>query len=248
MSDWNGLSHFGAAITVLLLVTTSAVAQQPQTEAAPSGVPAPDSVEHYLPSLPPSIVPPRIMAPHPCTFPHSALYDHPTMPAIVTFTVTANGQVTNPSIARSSGSSHVDEGARECITKWVYAPALRDGIAVDQTWATEISLTITTRSGLPQPPPDAPQGSKFIMMPVEKYRATVSGIAGCQLWHPNAARGALIAFDVEADGSVKNASVAETSGDPAIDKDAVDCVSQRVYKPATRDGEPIEIRLTAALY
>jgi TonB family protein len=170
------------------------------------------------------------------------------MPAIVKFTVTAKGQVTNPSIVRSSGGDHVDEAALECIRQWVYAPALRDGNPVDQPWATEIGLTITTRSGLRHPSPDAPPGTKFVMMPVEQYRATVSSMVGCEYWHRTARRGALIAFDVEPDGSVKNASVAETSGDPAEDKDAIECISRRVYKPGTRDGEPVEVRLTASLY
>jgi protein TonB len=58
----------------------------------------------------------------------------------------------------------------------------------------------------------------------------------------------LVAFDVEPDGSVKNASVAGSSGDAATDRDAVDCISRRVYKPATRDGEPVEFRLTAELF
>lgn len=50
------------------------------------------------------------------------------------------------------------------------------------------------------------------------------------------------------DGSVKNASVEATSGDAAEHRDALDCVLRRAYKPATRNGEPVEIRLTAALF
>jgi len=226
-----------------LLFITTALAQQP---AAPTGSPDTGSYQSYLPSLPPSVVPPRIVAPHPCSFPHSAIYDHPTAPAIVTFTVTTRGQVTNATIARSSGSGRVDEAARECVLQWVYAPALRDDAPIDQPWATEISLTIGTRDQTPQLPADAPQGTKFVIMPVRKYRATIVG--GCEQWHRDAPRGVLVAFDVEPDGSVKNATVAESSGDPATDKDAIDCVSQRTYKPATRDGKPVEIRLTASLF
>jgi len=233
-------------VALLLVFTGPVPAQQSQPAAPPSAPPATGSFQSYLPALPPSVVPPRIVAPHPCNFPHTALYDHPTGPAVVKFTVTAKGEVTNPSIAQSSGSGRVDEAAHACVSEWVYAPALRDGVPVDQDWATEISLTITTRNAQPALPPDAPQGTKLVIMPVRKYRATIVG--GCEQWHRDSPRGVLVAFDVEPDGSVKNAAVAESSGNPAVDKDAVDCVSQRTYKPTTRDGEPVEIRLTSELF
>jgi TonB family protein len=205
-------------------------------------------MQSFLPALPPSVVPPRISAPYPCTFPHSAVYEHPTRPTVVTFTVTAQGRVTNASIVQSSGSGVVDEAVRNCVSGFIYAPAMHDGAPIDVSWAYEYNLTITGFRAPPALPPDAPQGTKFVMMPVEIYRSGVTSEVGCESWHQNAPRGVLVAFDVEPDGSVKNASVAQSSGDAAVDKDAVDCVSRREYKPATRDGEPVEIRLTAELF
>jgi TonB family protein len=205
-------------------------------------------MQSFLPALPPSVVPPRISAPYPCTFPHSAVYEHPTRPTVVTFTVTAQGRVTNASIVQSSGSGVVDEVVRECASGFIYAPAMRDGAPIDVSWAWEYNLTITGFRAPPALPPDAPQGTKFVMMPVEIYRSGVARGVGCESWHQNAPRGVLVAFDVEPDGSVKNASVVQGSGDSAVDKDAVDCVSRRAYKPATRDGEPVGMRLTAELF
>jgi TonB family protein len=239
------------SISLLLLFAAPASAQPVQPAAPPAGpppsvppagTPPSTSMENFVPALPPSVVPPRIEAPYPCRFSHSAVYEHPTGPTIVTFTVTAQGRVTNTSIAQSSGSGVVDEGVRNCVSSFIYAPAIRDGQPVDVTWAYEYNLTITRSRVPPALPPDAPQGTKFVMMPVWKNGGD------CDRWHRDAPRPALVAFDVEPDGSVKNASVAGSSGDAAIDKDAVDCVSRRIYKPATRDGEPVEFRLTSELF
>ena len=210
---------------------------------APPVGPSPGmTMESFLPVLPPSEVPPRLEAPYPCQFPHSAFYEHPTRPTVVTFTVTAKGRVTNASTAQSSGSGVVDEAVRDCVSAFIYAPAMRDGAPVDVSWAYEHNLTIT-RGRVPQaPPPGAPQGTRFVMMPGRK------DFASCELWHQNAPRRVLVAFDVEPDASVKNATAADSSGDAAIDKDAIDCVNRRVYKPATRDGEPVEIRLSTQLF
>ena len=210
--------------------------------AAPSAM----SMEAYLPTLPPSVVPPRLAAPSPCRFPRAAYFEHPTRPTVVTFTVTSQGRVANAAVAQSSGSSVVDDAVRDCISAFIYAPAMRDGAPTDISWAWEYSLTVSKgRVPTPAPPPDAPPGTKFVMLPVQKYR---SSIGDCERWHGSAPHGVLVAFDVETDGSVKNASVAGSSGDAATDKDAVECVSRRSYKPATRDGEPVEFRLTALLY
>jgi TonB family protein len=97
-------------------------------------------------------------------------------------------------------------------------------------------------------PTGLPQGTKLVMMPAEKPNVGISGVTGCEYWHSHSPHAVLVGFDVEPDGTVQNATVTESSGDPAIDKDAIECVSRRTYKPATRDGAPIEIRLAAQLY
>lgn len=212
---------------------------------SPGGAPPALAMDSFLPALPSSVVPPRIAAPYPCRFPHSVAYAHPTGPAVVTFTVTAQGRVTNASVAQSSGSGVVDEAVRDCVSGFIYAPAMRDGAPIDISWAYQYNLTITRSRLPPAAPPDAPVGTKFVMMPVQQYR---SSVGDCERWHGDAAHSVLVAFDVEPDGSVKNASVAGTGGDATIDRDAVDCVSKRAYKPATRDGKPVEIRLTAEMF
>lgn len=51
-----------------------------------------------------------------------------------------------------------------------------------------------------------------------------------------------IAFHIAVDGSVKDLSVAETSGSERLDEAAVKCASRWRYKPATgENGAPIEV-------
>src|SRR5579862_418133 len=103
------------SISLLFLIAAAAHAQSAQPAAAPATTPADGTapatppagpppalpMESFLPPLPPSVVPPRLSAPHPCRFPHSTVYEHPTGPTVVTFTVTAQGRVTNAAVAQS---------------------------------------------------------------------------------------------------------------------------------------------------
>lgn len=66
-------------------------------------------------------------------------------------------------------------------------------------------------------------------------------------WYPQSAlrRGiggaASLCFHIEMDGTVSDVKVAETSGNDAIDRAAVNCVSTWRYKPAIKDGQPVRI-------
>ncbi|MDE2133547.1 MAG: energy transducer TonB [Alphaproteobacteria bacterium] len=45
----------------------------------------------------------------------------------VAFTVTADGTVTNPTVAKSSGSERLDAAALNCVVDWHYHPAIEAG-------------------------------------------------------------------------------------------------------------------------
>jgi TonB family protein len=74
----------------------------------------------------------------------------------------------------------------------------------------------------------------------------------CEAWYAigskRPARSVLLTFSVETDGSVKDTAVIQSSGNPDIDADAVKCLGQRHYRPATQQGKPVQYRLTEALY
>lgn len=53
---------------------------------------------------------------------------------------------------------------------------------------------------------------------------------------PTAEGVARVAFTVKADGTVENPVISETSGNPLVDAASLRCVTNWLYKPATRDG------------
>jgi TonB family protein len=50
-----------------------------------------------------------------------------------------------------------------------------------------------------------------------------------------------IVFSIEPDGTTKDAVVTDSSGTAALDQRALDCVATWQYRPAMRDGHPIEV-------
>jgi TonB family protein len=69
----------------------------------------------------------------------------------------------------------------------------------------------------------------------------------CTQNYPQAAMAAhaegttLLAFKVTAEGTVKDPTVARSSGNQDLDDAALRCVAFWHYKPATRDGKPVEV-------
>ena len=52
----------------------------------------------------------------------------------------------------------------------------------------------------------------------------------------------LLNFTVEADGTVKDVMIVQSSGEGSLDNLAVDCTTQRHYTPAMRNGQPVKVR------
>jgi TonB family protein len=50
-----------------------------------------------------------------------------------------------------------------------------------------------------------------------------------------------LGFHIESDGTVKDITVLQSSGSDELDKAAMSCVSSWVYRPATKNGRPIEV-------
>ena len=77
--------------------------------------------------------------PHVCDQAKPADINIPTGPTVLSFTVTAEGEVKDPKIAKSSGNTELDARASKCVLDWRYRPAAQNGQPVD----TQSSATIT---------------------------------------------------------------------------------------------------------
>jgi TonB family protein len=67
------------------------------------------------------------------------------------FTVAADGTVSGVKVTKSSGSDRLDDAATECVAKWHYRPAVKDGDLVDAPMTVRVSWNLDE--------PDAAKGN-----------------------------------------------------------------------------------------
>jgi protein TonB len=58
------------------------------------------------------------------------------------FTVSADGTVRDVKVAKSSGSEGLDDSAMECVTRWHYRPAVKDGQLVDAPMTVKVAWNL----------------------------------------------------------------------------------------------------------
>jgi protein TonB len=119
----------------------------------PPVVPPPEIViQQPAPVTQPTIVtrpvPPKVLASspvgigraHSCAnaYPESATRLKEEGITGLTFTVTAEGQVENPTITSSSGFADLDQAALKCVSRWSYKAAIQNGQAVAVQWPANI--------------------------------------------------------------------------------------------------------------
>jgi TonB family protein len=149
--------------------------------------------------------------------------------------ITPDGDMRDASVFHSSGNKDFDRAAISCSMKRRLGSITRNGKPVEINWV----MRVYWRRRWPFLFLAASPNSK----PHECGKE----------WYPRAAYGAFIqgdtrlAYMVAEDGSVKDAKVAESSGDPDLDSAAVNCVSGWRYYPAEEHGKPIEFDLTTVI-
>jgi protein TonB len=121
------------------------------------------------------------------------------------------------------------------------APPPEINIQVD---APAPSITVTNK-----PPPPPPVVHQAVSTPVSIGRPHVCG----GQYYPevsvrlNEEGTATAAFHVMPDGSVSNVSIAKSSGSDRLDNATITCVGHWRYKPATQDGNAVEMPWQAAV-
>jgi len=222
-----------AAVVLCVLIGASGAQVAAPTKVIPGSTPVPTD-------LPPGVQAPEAIGFHGCSgYPSLAAANRTQGSVTMSFKVTAQGTVSDTAVAQSSGNAELDSATLMCAKGWLYKPATKDGKPVEVSWKAQISWA--------EGDPDESDANNVIMVPV-----WARGGAQCEMWYAigskRPARSVLLTASVETDGSVKDVTVIQSSGNTDIDADAVKCLGQRHYKPATQHGKPIEYRLTEALY
>jgi TonB family protein len=63
------------------------------------------------------------------------------------FQVLADGTVSGVSVSKSSGSDRLDDAAVECVSKWHYRPAIKDGKLVDTPLKVSVAWNLEEGDG-----------------------------------------------------------------------------------------------------
>jgi TonB family protein len=154
---------------------------------------------------------PTAAPPHLCMmdYPESAVWDGAEGTTIVAFRIGADGGVKNVSVGKSSGHEDLDAAAMGCVGRWTYKPAERDGVAVEVPWQAAVQWKL--------------HGSIADMHPCAKYHAVtkelLAGIGGVTK----------ISFRIMPDGAVKDAEIAQSSGNGDLDQAALRCIAARRF-------------------
>jgi TonB family protein len=59
------------------------------------------------------------------------------------FTVAADGTVSGIKVSKSSGSGRLDDAAVDCVGKWHYRPAIRDGQLIDTPMTVKVAWNLS---------------------------------------------------------------------------------------------------------
>lgn len=112
----------------------------PPTNAAPT--PAPPS-----PPAPPSVIQDtelgsRMVSGKPPSYPMDSRRKHEEGTVVLTLTLGVDGAVSTIAISRSSGFARLDKAALEAVSRWRWAPIMRDGRAVMVKGLVEIPFVL----------------------------------------------------------------------------------------------------------
>jgi protein TonB len=92
------------------------------------------------------VVKPLISSPASIGRPHTCQQDYPPISqrlgeegtTTLAFSITGDGNVTNISVAKSSGSDRLDSAAVNCASSWRYKPAIEAGHPVSVSWQAQV--------------------------------------------------------------------------------------------------------------
>ena len=180
-----------------------------------------------LADAPPGTTPVSTGLPHVCAdrYPMRALAVHAQGMTVLAFVVASDGSVKNITVSQSSGNDDLDGAAAACARTWRYHPATRDGVAVDLPWKATVEWKMGRADILP-PPRDC---ARFVP-------AGVTAAAGVTK----------VSFGLNDDGSTRKLSVAESSGNDALDQAALSCIAAMKLHLTTR-APPSFFRITSEI-
>jgi|GEM_PF-1163148 len=162
----------------------------------------------------------------------------------VTFSIMPDGTSAEAEVTRSSGNDTLDQAALTCIGRMrfdtthaaISSKGLVQRVSID--WRVDLPPEAKAKKEpTPEtaPAPKVPDGttppvaSQLVLCPLQSDPAVP---------RPDPTE---VSFTVGVDGSVKDLSVAKSSGSQKLDNAASICIASWKYTPASKDGHPVEV-------
>ena len=142
---------------------------------------------------------------------------------VMRFFVKADGVPSDTRVDVSSGHELLDAAAMAWIQDCRFSPAIVDG-KPRPGW---VKVPVAFNSPRPLPPAGDPCDPRYPEYPVESRRNGETGTV-------------VLRVHVQADGWLSEISVRKSSGFPRLDAAAAEWIMNCRFKPATRDGAPID--------
>ncbi len=154
--------------------------------------------------------------------------------------VDAEGIVRSAEIAESSGDSLLDAAVLGVVRRLRFKPARRYGTPVEARVLFPVSLMgdgpAGTADGVYEYAPPKEVNTDEVLRLMERTLA--------EAWSPGTPGGTIrLWLNVDAEGIVRSAEVAESSGDSQLDAAMLGVVRRLRYEPARRHGKPVEARI-----
>lgn len=162
-----------------------------------------------------------------CTHPAVPVKANAGLKAMLAFDGDQTGSLQDVRILQTSGYAELDDAAIACVKTWHFDPKSAFGkfylgsqrLVIDWTLPNNPTQNaIGRRGGIPHSCPYYPQG-----VPPGTIGTTRVG------------------FFITADGHVRDAHVVISSGNTSLDEESVRCTTYWRYRPAVKDGQPVEV-------
>jgi TonB family protein len=170
-------------------------------------------------------------------YPRSAIKDGVQGTVMVSLTITAQGDVTNASVRKSSGSGELDSAALTCLQHWHFTPAMKDNVPIESSNAYMISFGLDQLTG--------PLSAEIVRA---AQKCAMQPLSGSEEFNGGTA---ITTIDVQfEDGAVARVNILDASGNKELDQRAQQCVenlpADLVQKVTRRRGLFIEFPWHAA--
>ena len=173
------------------------------------------------PGIAPGVIPSKCEA----FAPRDASYSPARARTLISVRITAQGEMRDPTLFRSSGDDELDNAALACANGYQIGYVSVGGKPADVRWVLAQNWAARGMAFGPAYPSGAqnrPCKSSFKPEgPIPNPATTVS-------------------YRIATDGTVRDAAVAESSGVPSFDSAVVRCVEAWRFFPVTQDGQPVE--------